>query len=366
VAVELGKEIERLLERVRAGEVSVATRPECDVTVETVMRAYLSAVLLPDAKPRTARRYRGLVERICSVLGGRPAMSLTDDTPEEYRRARVGSTGKRGRIVGEGSMRVELPTLFAALNWAAGKRREYRVRLIPENPLSSAGPLVEAEPSELYLEERDFQRLWLAAGSPLNLMLPVYYDMGFRKDELRCLRKDRLDFEAGCVRLKKEDTKKRRARPVPMATKRATRALRILSSLSPTSSEWVCANPKDPMRPVPEGTLDNWVEAARGKAGLAIVQGESLSLHKLRHACGMNWMVRGIPYPTTCLALGWSRGKRGQGDAMVVAHDDSRTANGVYLNKMSSSMVALIRQRMEAGIAADMARPPNLDPDDLI
>ncbi len=112
---------------------------------------------------------------------------------------------------------------------------------------------------------------------------------GMRRDEMRLLRKDEVDWEHREVVLQAERNKGGRERRIVL-TEDSLDILHHYTAISP--SEYVFANPADKDGgPVPKSTLWGWLEEARQAAGTAAkLAGEPFVMHSARHGYTMRLM----------------------------------------------------------------------------
>lgn len=98
-----------------------------------------------------------------------------------------------------------------------------------------------------------------------------------RRDNIRLLRKDQIDWEARELVLVAKGGKQVRV-AVPDQTLKEMRALVEVST-----GPWVYPHPQRPRDPVSEGTLQRWMQRARKTTGLVLPGGESPNIHHARH-----------------------------------------------------------------------------------
>ena len=168
--------------------------------VAEVWAAYDGAHVAALAAPDTARyAWQALAPHFATLA--------TDQVPE----AVPGYIAARGRKVRGSTIRRELVTLRACLNWAAGAKGGRRLI----EPVAPFRLPPDGNPRDRWLTDAEIDKLLAASDDPrITLFMRVALETAGRKSALLDLTWDRVDFETKVIHLEVPDrqrTKKRRA-----------------------------------------------------------------------------------------------------------------------------------------------------------
>jgi integrase len=211
-ALRLGKNISRTV----AGELAQVQRAAIlkaeagiggpklkDPTFEDAVKEF-TAWADTNKKPRTARDYREILERLKAVFGGRRLRQIDELSVERHKRARVAA----GAPV---AANRELAVLKSLFNRCRDDLRIYdgptpRIKLLKE----SAGRL-------RFLDDDEQAALLEAAGEPLRTILLVGLHTGLRvKSEALALQVTDVDLARGLLTVPAAYAKNGRSRTVPL------------------------------------------------------------------------------------------------------------------------------------------------------
>ena len=250
-------------------------------------------------------------------FGDRQVSTLTLSDADAYRTTRTKrKAGTRNR---------ELSSLRACFSWAVKRK------LIPSNPLSGMEQEKEGGGRDVFIDEADFARLVAQAPTLMAaLIFQVAFDTGMRRGEILNLEWEQVDLSARLIRLGDGDVKNGDGRIVPL-TEWACEAL----SKAPRWSRFVFSLDGDI---VAKSTLNDWFRRARTKAGLT----DKVKFHSLRHSCATLMRRRDVSWPLIKAALGWKTDVAAKRYQQYNADDWEQ-----------------LRQRMNAGIAAEKRRGPH-------
>ena len=129
-----------------------------------------------------------------------------------------------------------------------------------------------------FLEQEQYERLLEELPTPLKALYVCGYHTGARKNELRRILWERVDFSGGVIRLPSTLTKTKKARTLPVYGD-MRRWLDHQRSTCPTPCLWVFYGARN--RPV-DNHLHGWAEACR-RAGVP-----GLLFHDLRRSAVRN------------------------------------------------------------------------------
>lgn len=138
-------------------------------------------------------------------------------------------------------------------------------KLLNPDPKESVG--------KVYSDGEVTALLTFAQNEDLRLAILMAATMGMRRSEIFKLRCDRIDLEKGLIRLKREDTKTRRARAFSISPS----ALPELIKRAKSGSPWIFPSKDDKDRPL---RLDGYTTAWRNLKLKCGIRGR---LHDLRH-----------------------------------------------------------------------------------
>jgi integrase len=167
------------------------------------------------AAPETARfSWKNLEPH----FGAMALAAIDQDCVEEYEKKR--RSGKIGRKSGSATVRRELITLRACLNWCAEPKR----KIIDPKDIPAFDLPADSAPRDRWLSLDEIDRLHVAATelrrgerlSRVERFLWLALETAARKEAILDLTWDRVDFEAGVIHYDvpgRKVTKKRRASP---------------------------------------------------------------------------------------------------------------------------------------------------------
>jgi integrase len=220
---------------------------------------------------------------------GKLAVAEIDQTVvDDYEDARLEAGAKTGTV------RRELVTLRAMLNWHASPERG-RKRLLEKADVPTFTLPDDSAPRDRWLTTDEIDRLLLASGGSgvrVQMFLMIALETAARKQAIYDLTWDRVDFETGMIHFAvpgRAQTKKRRV-SVPMSDR-----LR----------EWFTAieGDKGPVLP-PGGDVWAAIQSCVIRAGLApkqkrgtgrALKSTGISPHTLRHTAATHMARRGVP-----------------------------------------------------------------------
>jgi integrase len=168
-------------------------------------------------------------------------------------------------------------------------RRAYTLAMREEPPIVRKAPYIpkleENDPRQGFIERHQYERLLTELPDSLKALLVVGYHVGCRKNELRRLRWEQVDFEAGLITLPGSQTKNKRPRSLPVYGDMDT-WLRVQYANRPEANPWVFYGARN--RPVGDH-LPGWTEACE-RAGFP-----GLLFHDLRRSAvrkhGKGWHI---------------------------------------------------------------------------
>jgi integrase len=230
-------------------------------------------------KPRTAKDYREIVERLKAVFGGRRLRQIDELSIERHKRAR----GAAGAPV---AANRELAVLKSLFNRCRDDLKIY------DGPTPRMKLLKESGGRLRFLDADEERRLLEAAPEPLRTIIVVGLHTGLRiKSEALALQKADVDLVRGFVTVQAAYAKNGRTRTVPLnSTVRAALAKAIETAPGP----YVFGR-RDGTRL--QGVLKGF-KAACERAGLA-----DTSPHTLRHTFASKLAMAGVD-PRTIQELG--------------------------------------------------------------
>lgn len=151
------------------------------------------------------------LRQLLPKLGERPLDTITPKVVEQYQRSRQVETSRRGVPPSAATINREVACLKKMLTLA------HRDRVIREHPARGAEMLREDNERSRVLTTDELARILTHAADWLRPIITVAYWTAMRRAEVVNLRWDRVDFTAGLIRLRADETKTREGRVVPMA-----------------------------------------------------------------------------------------------------------------------------------------------------
>lgn len=216
-----------------------------------------------------------------ALVSDLPWDALTTQFAELYREVREGQTNRRGGTVKPSTVNRELTTLQSMLRYFVDFKKT-----IPRSPIDGFHRADErAYARQTYLSPDEVRR-FIEAGHPLfqDICWTAYRCVGMRHSEARLLRKSEIDWEARIIKLPASRNKNAAAREIPFPQDVETILRRHCES---SRGPFVFVAVKDPRRckPVPGGTMQHWLVAARKNSGVkGFSEGEDVVIHTLRHS----------------------------------------------------------------------------------
>lgn len=231
-----------------------------------------------DSSERSAWAWRELRLREGAdgvALENRPALTVTTDIVEEVRRTLRSTVSRRGKVYSAATVNRHLIVLRRMLNWAHETRR------IPYNPLASLAmePEKNIRKGKLRTED-ELQRLLAHCTPYVKAIVLVLFDGGLRKSELFNMRRDQVfpkPTGGAILELSAEETKTDEPRR-PHLTRRSYEALEAL----PNNGVYYFTR-KDGKRYCPRYLYERFRIACIA-AGFDKIQGDTITLHSLRHS----------------------------------------------------------------------------------
>lgn len=195
------------------------------------------------------------------------------------------------------TVNIELVRLRAACNWAINEE------LIDRNPLQGVKPMKGSNRRDTIISDDQIEVLLKHCCPWMRAMVIVAVDSGMRRDEIRLLRWEEIDFERCLVNLGWQRTKAKKARS-PRLSERALAAVRGLIRVA--GNPYVFVNP-DTGRPWSTTMVNNiWVAAVKA-AGLKPAAGDgSVHFHDLRRTAVTRMVKLGVPLLVSMRAVGHS------------------------------------------------------------
>ncbi|MBN2573553.1 MAG: tyrosine-type recombinase/integrase [Deltaproteobacteria bacterium] len=239
----------------------------------TVRELWTKYAAAEKAGLRSWNRSEAAGRRWVALWGDRPAASLTLDDVDEWRATERQRITVRHRPTTPATRNRDMVILRRMLNW--GMMRG----ILAYNPLARVRLEKENNLRETVLTDADVEKI-MAAGDPLiRVLVMILFDTGARKMEILRLRWDQVDEASACIRLGARDTKNGRRRHVHLTT-RALAA--ILAIARHPESPYVFANRTGRLFN-PRYIYERFQRAVL-LSGVRGVNGESVTLHSLRHA----------------------------------------------------------------------------------
>ena len=261
------------------------------VTVRELWEAWASSV----GEARVREMDHGRVKPVLAFFGDLPAHAVGFDDVDRYRAKRRTEITMRGGPTAPASRDREVCLLMMLFTWAVKRRR------MAAHPLRGCEMEVKwgDNARKTALDEPKIAKLLAAAHPILRALVLLGHDSGMRRDELRRLRRDQVDWETGVLKLYSNETKTRTGRLVPM-TYRALKALRDL----PDTGPYIFGNPFTKL-PYSRTHVREMFLVAVAASGLKGVAGESVWLHDAtRRSFITNSIRRGLTETATMKITG--------------------------------------------------------------
>jgi len=262
---------ENLLKQ-RIGEVAAGRR----VGPERATIAHLCTLVVEDNQLRKLRDAQHVERRykahIKPVLGSLLASRFGSAQVRQY------ITQRRSAGASDATINRELAIV----------RRGFRLGAQEDPPLVQHQPAIslleEDNVRQGFLEQDQYERLLEELPANLKALFVCGYHTGARKNELRSIRWEQVDFEAGLIRLSAGQTKAKKARTLPVYGDMG-RWLEQQRETCPPESTWVFHGAQN--RAV-DNHLNGWSEACQ-RAGVP-----ELLFHDLRRSAVRNMKRAGI------------------------------------------------------------------------
>lgn len=251
------------------------------ITVADVYDAYSKIRRAETSWPAIRNKLGPLVRR----LGSLPVSSLTPTVWAEHVAVRKTQITSRDKPPADHSLNIELGRAKEMVEWAV------RSGLADSNPLKMARKARTISARETFLTENQIMELLdlgvatLPATRQRVVMRAVClcaYDGLMRLNEIRHLRRDRVERDGGSIELLARQTKSRKRRFVPV-TPRMLDALRAIPPV--LGSHQIFLNP-DTGKLIGVSTIESWFRAACIASGVDkyAAEGERVVIHTLRHS----------------------------------------------------------------------------------
>lgn len=221
---------------------------------------------------------------------------------DAYRKELAKKENQRGEGYEVGSRNAHTRTLISCLNWAVKRL------MIPHNPLKGAGYEPETPTRDFHATEEEFAQFLEHAHPLLKLMSILSFETGMRRNEVRTLEEKAVDLVRLTITLR--HTKNGEQRTVPLTDAAADAVKRALAARL-VRSRYVFPNPNPDAKgaPIPETTLQYWMQKARERSGVTGPEGKPLWFHTWRHSFGSLNAMAGMPIPMLMDVAGWKSPK---------------------------------------------------------
>jgi integrase len=167
-------------------------------------------------------------------------------------------------------------------------RRAYTLAMREEPKIVREAPYIpkleENDPRQGFIEQHQYKLLLAELPDTLKALFVCGYHVGCRKNELRRVRWEQVDFEAGLIALPGAQTKNKKPRSLPIYGDMET-WLRVQYANRPEANPWVFNGARN--RPVGDH-LPGWTEACE-RAGFP-----GLLFHDLRRSAVRNMERAGV------------------------------------------------------------------------
>jgi integrase len=183
------------------------------------------AYVVNQQRKRSWARDRTSIRALTGYFGGKPLTDIMPALIEQYRSWRRESVSRRGQAPTPATLNRELACLKRMFTVAIKGLLVLKGGVPASNPAVSVSLERETNERDRVFSPGEFQVLMNVAPTHLKPILLTAYHTGMRKGEILNLTWDRVDFKAGVIRLRIEDTKTREGRIVPL-TKELSETLR--------------------------------------------------------------------------------------------------------------------------------------------
>jgi integrase len=265
-------------------------------TVKTALAAYKKAYPV-NHQPKSVAIVNERSAHLERILGALLMPDLTAERITTYMADRL-SEGTNSRPVSNRTVNMELAILSRAVGhtfkvlWPSVKKLQER---------HDVGRALSVDEEQRILDTAMRNKSKL-----INPILRLALITGMRRDEIRTLRWDQIDFEAKMIRVGKAKTEAGRGRSIPMGPMlqavMSAHAAWFVKEFGPLRPEWYAfpfsnrVKPVDPTRPI-VSVKKSW-ETVREKAGV------DCRFHDLRHTVCTKMAEAGIPEGTMLAIMG--------------------------------------------------------------
>ncbi len=250
------------------------------VTFPALARAYLS---FPDVKRQSSftTKQTSIEKRFIPYFGEVVLGAITPTMIEQYRETRRQEKRENQGPIKTATVNRDLALLKHMFSYAI--REEW----VAKNPVSHVKFWKENNVRDRVLDPDEFQRLQAHSASHLQAINLMAYQTGMRSGEILGLEWGRVDFKAGIIRLRPEDTKTEEPRLIPL-TPELTDLLRALYKVRYLHEDHVF---------LVKGQSVHSVKTAF-KAACRRAQIEGFNFHDFRHTAVTNMRRAGIDHLT--------------------------------------------------------------------
>lgn len=247
------------------------------LTVKEMLEEYWQRKL---SKLDSASTRKDLLTRLADEIGGKRAMGLGEAEVLEYALARFGSQTRFGRPPAWRTVEAELAELVCAINLVLGEEhnhiRAFRKWIAKHKSEDAHTPVV-------YTAE-EWDKIAAVAWEPWKSRLILLHETGMRKNELRKLRWEWIDFDASAIRLPgrwngQPITKARKPREIPLSST----AWVVLSTMCRHGDFVACTLNGEPYKS--KWWLDKALARICKHAGIKT----HVTPHTFRRACATRW-----------------------------------------------------------------------------
>lgn len=179
--------------------------------------------------------------KIENAFGDLYPQDLTADRIADFKRTRRYNNG--GKQITDGTIRRELVTLIAALNFAK-KQRKVSAADIPAIALPPMAP-----PKDLWLDEREEQIFWDIAAetsgerlSRVHRFVAISLETAARRRSVERLRWSQVDLEAGLIHFNRDGRRQKNKRRVPVPISDRLKPILMRAAMENDGSEYVLDN----------------------------------------------------------------------------------------------------------------------------
>ncbi|MDA1305466.1 MAG: tyrosine-type recombinase/integrase [Nitrospirae bacterium] len=258
----------------------VSARVKGPVTFKALGEGYLA---FPDVKRQSSfsTKQTTIDKRFIPYFGDVVLSAITPSMIEQYREQRRQEKRENRGPLKVATLNRDLALLKHMFSYAV--REEW----VLKNPVSQVKLWKENNVRDRVLDTEEFERLQAHSAPHLQAINQMAYQTGMRSGEILDLTWDRVDFKAGMIRLRPEDTKTEEARLIPL-TPELTHLLRDLYKLRYLHEDHVF---------LVKGQSVNSVKTAF-KSACRRAKIEGFKFHDFRHTAVTNMRRAGIDHLT--------------------------------------------------------------------